>query len=272
MLDGASRSKLVFLLTATPVNNRLTDFRHMAELFTRGDEAFFARSLGVNNLSRHFNVMERALQGSLAGNGTASTDTAAALMEGPDLRGTRHPRRRHGVRGSGGAAQPVLRQSQPRAGDRRIGRVPRAQAAAGGRVHNPLVVPERARHVRKGLPPQAAAVLAVHLLPARALHRHRRHPSFRREPPAAGGGPDPNHVPEAVREFGVRVPEVAGPADAQAARLRASAQRAGRRTRPARRLAAPARDHSGVPARGTAQLGPRRRRGRDRRGRGRDPA
>ena len=82
MLDGASRSKLVFLLTATPINNRLTDFRHMAELFTRGDEAFFARSLGVNNLSRHFNVMERALQGSLAGNGTASTDTAAALMEG----------------------------------------------------------------------------------------------------------------------------------------------------------------------------------------------
>ena len=43
MLEGSTRPKLVFLLTATPVNNRLADFRHMAELFTRGDEAFFAR-------------------------------------------------------------------------------------------------------------------------------------------------------------------------------------------------------------------------------------
>ena len=60
-----SRSKLVFLLTATPVNNRLADFRHMAELFTRGDEAYFARRLGVNNLSGHFNTMERHLTESL---------------------------------------------------------------------------------------------------------------------------------------------------------------------------------------------------------------
>ena len=34
MLDGSVRPKLMFLLTATPVNNRLADFRHMAELFT----------------------------------------------------------------------------------------------------------------------------------------------------------------------------------------------------------------------------------------------
>lgn len=65
MLDDSARSKMVFLLTATPVNNRLADFRHMTELFTRGDEAFFAHSLGVHNLSGHFNVMERNLQSSL---------------------------------------------------------------------------------------------------------------------------------------------------------------------------------------------------------------
>ena len=29
MLDGSVRPKLMFLLTATPVNNRLADFRHM---------------------------------------------------------------------------------------------------------------------------------------------------------------------------------------------------------------------------------------------------
>ena len=91
MLDGSTRSKLLFLLTATPVNNRLADFRHMAELFTRGDEAFFGRSLGVNHLSGHFNVMERELQATLsaasAGNGNGSAETggpsaAMAFAEG----------------------------------------------------------------------------------------------------------------------------------------------------------------------------------------------
>ena len=83
MLDGSVRPKLMFLLTATPVNNRLADFRHMAELFTRGDEAFFARSLGVNNLSGHFNVMERVLQSALARGGGAAPDTVgSAFAEG----------------------------------------------------------------------------------------------------------------------------------------------------------------------------------------------
>jgi len=51
-----------YMLTATPINNRLSDFRHMAELFTRRDEAYFARTLGVNNLRAHFNNMEKALR------------------------------------------------------------------------------------------------------------------------------------------------------------------------------------------------------------------
>ncbi len=88
LLDGAQRPKLVFLLTATPVNNRLADFRHMAELFTRGAEDHFAKSLGVNNLSAHFNMMERDLRDSLAdtdndGTGPASnTASRSALVEG----------------------------------------------------------------------------------------------------------------------------------------------------------------------------------------------
>ena len=61
LLDGAVRRKTLYMLTATPINNRLSDFRHMAELFTRGDEAYFARTLGVNNLRAHFNNLERTL-------------------------------------------------------------------------------------------------------------------------------------------------------------------------------------------------------------------
>ena len=50
------------MLTATPINNRLSDFRHMTELFTRRDEAYFARTIGVNNLRAHFNQMEKELR------------------------------------------------------------------------------------------------------------------------------------------------------------------------------------------------------------------
>jgi hypothetical protein len=37
--DTATRPKMVFMLAATPINNQLSDFRHMVELFTRQDEA-----------------------------------------------------------------------------------------------------------------------------------------------------------------------------------------------------------------------------------------
>ncbi|MDE0115280.1 MAG: phospholipase D-like domain-containing protein [bacterium] len=74
LLEGSARPKQVFMLTATPVNNRLADFRHMVELFSRHDDAYFAHSLGVHNLTGHFNVMERHLQASLGGGGLALTE------------------------------------------------------------------------------------------------------------------------------------------------------------------------------------------------------
>ena len=62
LLDNAERPKTMFMLTATPINNRLSDFRHMMELFTRRDEAYFARTIGVNHLRAHFNQMEKTLR------------------------------------------------------------------------------------------------------------------------------------------------------------------------------------------------------------------
>lgn len=62
LLDSSVRSKSLFMLTATPINNRISDFRHMSELFTRRDEAYFARTLGVNNLRSHFNNIEKQLR------------------------------------------------------------------------------------------------------------------------------------------------------------------------------------------------------------------
>jgi len=62
LLDPEKRPKQLFMLTATPVNNSLADFRHMAELFTRGEESYFRGSLGVNNLRSHFIVLEKQLE------------------------------------------------------------------------------------------------------------------------------------------------------------------------------------------------------------------
>jgi len=65
-LDGSVRAKKLYMLTATPINNRLTDFRHMVELFSRRDERYFARTLGVNNLRAYFNRMEKELRASFS--------------------------------------------------------------------------------------------------------------------------------------------------------------------------------------------------------------
>jgi hypothetical protein len=78
LLDKSVRPKTLYLLTATPINNRLSDFRHMAELFTRRDETYFAQNLGVNNLRAHFNNMEKELRNTV---GHEVADVSGHLAE-----------------------------------------------------------------------------------------------------------------------------------------------------------------------------------------------
>ena len=82
LLDNSVRPKSLFMITATPINNRLSDFRHMAELFTRRDPAFFGRTLGVNNLQAHFNNMEKALRQRV---GSDLTDVAEHMTETQEI-------------------------------------------------------------------------------------------------------------------------------------------------------------------------------------------
>lgn len=82
LLEQSVRPKSLFMLTATPINNRLSDFRHMLELFTRRDETYFARTLGVNNLRAHFNQMEKALRGRI---GHDVVDVAEEIGEAQGL-------------------------------------------------------------------------------------------------------------------------------------------------------------------------------------------
>ena len=80
LLDGSVRPKTLFMLTATPINNRLSDFRHMTELFSRKNESYFAQTLGVHNLRAHFNNLEKALRKRL-GDESGIGDNLAEVQE-----------------------------------------------------------------------------------------------------------------------------------------------------------------------------------------------
>lgn len=81
LLDPEVHPKSVYMLTATPINNRLSDLRHMIELFSRRHADYFARTLGVNNLTAHFNSMEKALRSQLGTEGIDLTDSLAEANE-----------------------------------------------------------------------------------------------------------------------------------------------------------------------------------------------
>lgn len=81
LLDPKARRKTVFLLTATPINNRLGDFRHMTELFTRRENRYFGKTLGVNDLRGHFAEVERGLLERIGGEGVSLADRPSETME-----------------------------------------------------------------------------------------------------------------------------------------------------------------------------------------------
>lgn len=68
-LFDIAEGKTLFMLTATPINNRLTDLQHMIELFSRKQNDYFKNQLGIHSLPAHFRKLENALEQSVAGNG-----------------------------------------------------------------------------------------------------------------------------------------------------------------------------------------------------------
>jgi len=57
-LYDVAEGKSLFLLTATPINNRLIDLQHMIELFSRRIPEYF-KDLGIHSLPGHFRKMEK---------------------------------------------------------------------------------------------------------------------------------------------------------------------------------------------------------------------
>jgi superfamily II DNA or RNA helicase len=74
--------KDLYLLTATPVNNRLLDLQHMMELFSRREPDYFkAAPLGIHSLPGHFRKMEKDLEALL---GNAGAENGATVVDQVD--------------------------------------------------------------------------------------------------------------------------------------------------------------------------------------------
>ncbi len=86
-LIGGGRHKSLFMLTATPINNSLNDFKHLVELFSRGDDAHFSRTLGVTSLSGRLNSITKTLKQQLGAEVAEAevAEEAAELLSGDDL-------------------------------------------------------------------------------------------------------------------------------------------------------------------------------------------
>ena len=79
-LIGEARRKSVYLLTATPINNSLNDFKHLVELFSRNDDTHFARTLVVASVAGRLNQITKVLKAKV-GDETSEAETAEVAAE-----------------------------------------------------------------------------------------------------------------------------------------------------------------------------------------------
>ena len=84
-----AEGKTLFLLTATPVNNRLSDLQHMIELFSRRQADYFRDApLGIHSLQGHFRKMEKDLESFLNRSADTGDEVQTDLVEADLVLGT----------------------------------------------------------------------------------------------------------------------------------------------------------------------------------------
>jgi hypothetical protein len=212
----------LFLLTATPVNNRLTDLQHMIELFSRGQADYFRDApLGIHSLPGHFRKMEKELEGYLNRAADNGDGVQTDLLEADFVLGADALFHALVVQRS----RAYVRRSLEAAGDGDIlfprPREPKVQPYSVKQTYGKLL-----QMVEDAFQQAEAAVLAGDLFPLRLLHRpcdrHRRPDPRAAE---ASGLVDPHAVPQALRKLRSLVSGVMlEPAD-QVARLGRSPRR-----------------------------------------------
>ena len=60
-MQDLATGKRLFMLTATPINNRLIDLQHLIEHFTQREPGHFKDTLGIHSLPGHFRKLEKEL-------------------------------------------------------------------------------------------------------------------------------------------------------------------------------------------------------------------
>lgn len=66
-MQDMAKGKQVFMLTATPINNRLIDLQHLMEHFTQREAGHFRETLGIHSLPGHFRKLEKELAKRMGG-------------------------------------------------------------------------------------------------------------------------------------------------------------------------------------------------------------
>ena len=66
-MQNGGRPKQLFLLTATPINNSLSDFRNLIQLWTGEDDGRFAQTLGVTSVQARLNQITERVQRGVGG-------------------------------------------------------------------------------------------------------------------------------------------------------------------------------------------------------------
>lgn len=88
-LYQVAAGKTMFMLTATPINNRLRDLQHMIELFSRRQADYFkGPPFGIHSLPGHFRKMEKDLERSLDRVSDDGEDVQTDILEADLVLGT----------------------------------------------------------------------------------------------------------------------------------------------------------------------------------------
>ncbi|MEI8324179.1 MAG: helicase-related protein [Betaproteobacteria bacterium] len=66
-MQDLAKGKQLFMLTATPINNRLIDLQHLIEHFTQREAGHFKDTLGIHSLPGHFRKLEKELAKRMGG-------------------------------------------------------------------------------------------------------------------------------------------------------------------------------------------------------------
>lgn len=78
---GNGSQKMMFMLTATPINNSFLDLQHLIELFTQRKEDYFSEApLGIHSLPGHFRKMEAKLASITGVSVSDSTDVTTDIF------------------------------------------------------------------------------------------------------------------------------------------------------------------------------------------------